>query len=196
LFSNSSPAARRRRQRKVENDGVEQQNWLPQNIVDRARKRRDVSGICQPRALKKDHLVDIKPENHRDNNGNTSVTQYSAITAVRVKNVTNMDETAKSNSNTSRQENLSATSIMPRKTAQAFVAKIPRSKTTKNQHLRAASVGNVGIDQLDKSCVEMGPIANHSKTSMLATDGKAYTDNRAVVTKISRKLTAFHSDQS
>ncbi len=256
LFSNRSPAARRRRRGKAENDVAVRQTWLPQNIANLTQKRQDVSGIYQPRTLRKDHLVDnipyakdltalhislsdsattmtdleeskisstisvkrirrasivkmnnkekpdktenvdIKSENHRDNNGNSAVTQRSAVTIVRVKKVPNMEETYKSTSNTSRQEMLSATSTIPKKTAQVNITKISRSNTPKTQRPRAASVGNVDIVQLNKSSVEMQPIRNHSKTSTLATNGKANTGNGVVVTKIPKKLTALHSYQS
>jgi hypothetical protein len=259
LFSNRGPAARRRRRRKEENDDAGQQAWLPRNIGNLTQKRRNASGIYQPRTLRKDHLVDniphakvlarrncpsdlrislsnsgttmtdleesrilstvsvkrinrasiakmnnikkpgetknvdLQSEKHRDSNGNSSVTQHSVVTVVRVKRVPHMEETDKYNSNTSQQDTLSATSTIPKKTTQVNVTKVPRSKTPKTQRPRATSVGNVSIIQLEPLPIRMRSLTNQSQMSTLATEGKTKKGNGIVVTKIPRKIAALHS---
>jgi hypothetical protein len=103
------------------------------SIVSVKRIRRasiaEMNNIEKPGEVKN---VDIKLENYRDNKGNDSAIRRSAVTVVRVTRVSIMDETDKSNSNTSREETSSATSTISKKTPQVNVTRISRSETDKS----------------------------------------------------------------
>jgi hypothetical protein len=107
-----------------------------------------------------------------------------------------MNETEKRNSNALRQGTLNAASTIPSKPIQVNVIKIPRNKTSTSQRRRASSVGNVSIIHLEKPSVEIRSIADRSKTSASTVDGKQKTSNGVIVTKLSKKSTAAHSDHS
>jgi hypothetical protein len=140
--------------------------------------------------------MDKKPINNRNSNENLRDIQRSAMTVFRMNKVSNMDETEKKNSNAVRQGTLSAVSTIPSNTTQVNVIKIPRNKTSTSQRRRASSVGNVSIIHLEKPSVEIRSIADRSKTSASTVDGKQKTSNGVIVTKLSKKSTAAHSDHS
>ncbi len=150
-------------------------------------KRAEIAKVNSIKKLNEAEDVHIKSTNHRDSNRNTSDIQHSSVTVFRMNKVSNMDKMNESNLNASQQKTSSMTSIIPTKSIQVNVIKIPRNKTIKNKRPRAASVGNLNIIQLDKSSMEMQSIKNHSEMSKHASDIKANIGNGVTVMKIPRK---------
>jgi hypothetical protein len=140
--------------------------------------------------------ADIKPINPLDNNGNISAILRSAVSGLPMNKLPNMDETKKVNSSITLETTLSASSTIPLKTGKVKVSKIQGSKIIKNQRPRASSVGSISNIQLDKSSIVVRPMADHSKASMLAVDGKANTSSGVTVRKVLRKRTTSHSHRT
>ena len=129
----------------------------------------------------------INSVNANNNDNKSSATPRSAVTVRRVNKISNADETDKTDLDATVQEIPNVAPTVCKETAQVKVTKLPRIKSTKRQSSRAASADSVNVIHVNRSSLEMQPVASRSRTLTTATDCKANTSNGVTVTKISRK---------
>jgi hypothetical protein len=175
---------------------VEDKTIVSSEVSVKRIKRSSIIKANNNKKLNEIEDVDINPTNQRHSNGNISAIPRSTVTGPRMNKLPNMAGKNRKNSNVTLETNLSTASTIPLKTVKVNVTKIPRSKTGKTQRPRASSVGNISSIHLKNPFIEMGPITNNSKSSMLATNGKANTGNGVTVTRVTRKRTTSHSHRS
>ncbi len=151
--------------------------------------RSDIANMNNIQKFNQSRNADINSaKNYDDSDGNSLASQHPTVTVLQMNRLPNTDKTNKRISSVNRPQASSGISTTPSKTAQVNLDKLSRIKSTTYRRPRAASVGNVSVAHVDRSSIEMRTIANHSKTSMPATDYNVNTGNGVRVTKLPRRL--------
>ena len=110
------------------------------------------------------------------------------VNVSRVSRVSEIDSTDKTTWNTIRQEIPKRTSTRIRSVT---MTQIPRIRSTRVRQSRASSVGNVNVIHVNRSSIEMQPMASRLKASVSLNQRATNTHNGVTVTKLRRRSTTF-----
>lgn len=145
--------------------------------------RDEIAAMTNIQNFKENYATDANTVDYDYNLGNTARIRHSVHNGIRVNRISSLSATEQENSNKTL-----------RRVKSVLVTKLPRIKSSKIKRSRTFSVGNVHVVHVNRSNIEMQPIANRLSGSMQINARRTKSFNGIRVSKLPRELATIQSN--